>query len=306
MKIFLALEVFTVANASGKITEIQRNLNGDWIEQFRQTNSRIKRGDGGIKNGMNGFKPLAAMIMYMQDELNTDEDPQQNSAQFEDKLQEFEDRYTNYGCYCWIDGVDSGVLGGGKARDKTDKACKELYKCYKCLKLDYGADYTDINYAVDFTTIINENGKKKRHLECTNNSKTDGEHICECDKKFAESLASAEKNCDENAPKNDKFENCMDHSKYSNLDGIFDGHSPEQCEKSFQNETKDHCCGLYPERFPYDSSVSECCQENITNENGVQSHTFTIYDPIGQCFSEGGKTVQSEPGNPHSYLVHSD
>ena len=72
----------------------------------------------------------------------------------------------------------------------SDHHCKELYRCYKCVNIDYSANYTDIDYVVDFTS----NGGA-RELDCTVNSKQDAENICECDKRFAANIAATEKSC---------------------------------------------------------------------------------------------------------------
>ena len=103
----------------------------------------------------------------------------------------FKEKYTNYGCYCWIDGADAGVIGGGKTKDMTDHHCKELYRCYKCVNIDYAKNYTDVEYNVNFT----EDDSGNRQLDCSVNSKQDAENICECDKRFAENIASTVDNC---------------------------------------------------------------------------------------------------------------
>ena len=51
-----------------------------------------------------------------------------NKNIYDTKVGELEALYTNYGCYCWIDGAGAGVIGGGKTKDMTDHHCKELYR----------------------------------------------------------------------------------------------------------------------------------------------------------------------------------
>lgn len=75
---------------------------------------------------------------------------------------DFVDKFTNYGCYCWILGVDKGVIGGGQTRDQIDGLCGQLYKCYKCLNIDYGNQETLFNYDV----LLNEDDDGNRELEC--------------------------------------------------------------------------------------------------------------------------------------------
>ena len=135
--------------------DIKRSMTGDWINQFY---GRSRRAD---VQGEKGFRPMAAMKMYMSGAGNNRNDPQ-DLAEFENMLDDMEAKYTNYGCYCWINGVDSGVLGGGKTKDVTDHHCKELYRCYKCVQNDYAKNYTDVSYTVDFTM---KNGE--RALDCS-------------------------------------------------------------------------------------------------------------------------------------------
>ena len=73
----------------------------------------------------------------------------------------------------------------------TDHHCKELYRCYKCVNIDYAKNYTDTSYNVEFTT--DEVGN--RQLDCKVNSEQDAENICECDKRFAENIAATVDSC---------------------------------------------------------------------------------------------------------------
>ena len=148
-------------------------------------------------DGAKGFEPLAAMILYMTG-FDSDNKNPENHASFKNKMKNLEDIYTNYGCYCWIDGLDSGVIGGGKTKDMSDHHCKELYRCYKCVNMDYAKNYTDVDYTVDFTS-----GSGERQLDCTVNSKQDAENICECDKRFAKDIAATQQSCKVCLKKND-------------------------------------------------------------------------------------------------------
>ena len=104
---------------------------------------------------------MAAMKLYLSGAGENSDDPR-DLAQFESMLSDLENKYTNYGCYCWINGMADGVLGGGRPRDVTDHHCKELYRCYKCVNNDYNKNYTDVSYTVNFTM---ENGQ--RALDCS-------------------------------------------------------------------------------------------------------------------------------------------
>ena len=241
--------------------EVSRTLKGDWIDQFYGGRSRREI------DGVKGFRPMAAMKLYLSGAGANSDDPR-DLDEFESMLSDLENKYTNYGCYCWINGMADGVLGGGRPRDVTDHHCKELYRCYKCVNNDYNKNYTDVSYTVNFTM---ENGQ--RALDCSGkfdyrvgnfiqtkkteflkpllgNSKQDGENICECDKRFAENIAQAEEICNANGADDEEYgSHCLSDSlKTKNGGGPFDPSKPASCKKEFHGHDKDHCCGFYPNR----------------------------------------------------------
>ena len=57
------------------------------------------------------------MMMYMNG-FGADFSSPENSNRYFEEVARLEDTYTNYGCYCWIDGAQSGVVGGGKTKEK--------------------------------------------------------------------------------------------------------------------------------------------------------------------------------------------
>lgn len=284
MKLFL-LSTVNCATLMGS-ADIKRTITGDWINQFY---GRTRRAD---VQGELGFRPMAAMKMYMSNAGNNNADPS-DLAEFENMLDEMEQKYTNYGCYCWINGVDSGVLGGGKTKDMTDHHCKELYRCYKCVQADYAKNYTDVSYTVDFAM---ENGE--RSLDCSANSKQDAENICECDKRFAENIAKAEQSCDAGSPADPEWgEHCMEETfRTKNGGGSFDPSDAAKCNKQFHGHNNENCCGFYPNRYPYDINQADCCR---VSQGNVE--IFSI-QPLGVCEGAGGDIVMSEKGDPHSYI----
>jgi len=304
MKISNAFVLFGLASAKpsimgGKLAEtVSRKIRGDWVNQMMP--ARQRRAD---VDGMKGFKPLAAMILYMTGFDQDGKDPESH-AQFSNKLQELEDVYTNYGCYCWINGVGNGVVGGGKTKDMSDHHCKELYRCYKCVNIDYAQNYTDVDYVVDFNT---QNGQ--RNLDCTVNSKQDAENICECDKRFAANIAATQQSCKSGANDNEQFgAYCMDEQWRTTSGKVLDSgeagpfNPSKMCDKRKMNHEKDHCCGIYPNRYPYDSNFKECCQEDIFDQNADKTLAFNLMRS-GECEDAGGLVVVSEEGNPHSYVA---
>ena len=65
MKIFL-LSTFA-ADAKLALNEVSRTLTGEWINDFYNSpDSKVDRFKREIAEGEKGFRPLAAMMLYMQ------------------------------------------------------------------------------------------------------------------------------------------------------------------------------------------------------------------------------------------------
>lgn len=274
---------------------VRRYVTGNWID------SMIPRHRREATDFVEGFRTLAVMMAYANGFGNDAQNPK-NNANFEAEINRLEGLYTNYGCYCWIDGVAAGVIGGGKTKDMTDYHCKELYRCYKCVNIDYAKNYTDVSYNVD----LNVDSDGQRTIDCKVNGKQDAENICECDKRFAESLADVNNGCAAGAdadPRHGAY--CMDEGmrtitgirQDNGNPGTFD--SRNTCEKAMPEHNKDHCCGLYPNRLPYDSNFAECCQLEAKVEGGKKFKKVAA----GECQDLGGQVVVSEKGNPSSYVA---
>jgi len=307
MKISNAIFLLGLSSAKpsimgGKLAQsVRRSIQGDWV------NKMIPRHRRDDIDGTKGFKPLAAMILYMQGFNGDSADPEAHST-FQAEMDNLENIYTSYGCYCWIDGIGSGVIGGGRTKDMSDHHCKELYRCYKCVNIDYAQNYTDIDYDVDFK--MGDNGE--RQLDCQINNKQDGENICECDKRFAANIAATEKSCKAGAAADPMFgEYCIDEQWRTTsgnvlgttTEGPFNPHNDASCEKQHHGHDKDNCCGIYPNRYPYDKKMKECCQEERTGADTNPVTTWSLYKS-GECEeTPNGIIVESEEGNPHSYVA---
>ena len=51
------------------------------------------------------------MMMFLMTENGKYKYDSSDKQDFSEELRELENQYTNYGCYCWIDGADAGVIG---------------------------------------------------------------------------------------------------------------------------------------------------------------------------------------------------
>ena len=110
----------------------------------------------------NSAHGLATMAAFLQAPHVSQRNSISSIEAFDFSVVDFIDKFTNYGCYCWILGVDKGVIGGGQTRDQIDGLCGQLYKCYKCLNIDYGNQDTLFNY--DVSLIAHDDGS--RELKC--------------------------------------------------------------------------------------------------------------------------------------------
>ena len=274
--------------------EVTRQITGSWLDQF--INSKNPNARAAIDGGK-GFRPLASMMLYMTGFGKNNNDPEAKNN-FEKRLKRLEKAYTNYGCYCWINGVDEGVTGGGRVKDVSDHHCKELYRCYKCVNIDYSKNYTDVSYTVDFTT----DGNGNRQLDCSANSKQDAENICECDKRFAENIAITEQSCAAGDAADEMYGNhCQDESfRTGNGGGSFD--PKNQCDKQFHGHDKDRCCGIYPNRYPYDENHKDCCKTTAVDGDANAVDIFSLMPADGRCEDSGGEVVVSVDGDPHQYI----
>ena len=100
-----------------------------------------------------------------------------------------------YACYC-----NRLVTGGGAVpgkEDPNDALCLDLYKCYKCINIDYdiAGKYNTISYDAKYDE--SENSIKCK--DDKNDPSTDlGNlpfNICDCDRKFANNLLENYKQC---------------------------------------------------------------------------------------------------------------
>lgn len=156
----------------------------------------------------------------------------------------------------------------------------------------------EFHFTVDFTT----NNAGNRELDCSVNSKQDASNICECDKRFALNIAATQESCasDASSADDEHGDFCMDEQyRTTNGGGKFDPR--QQCEKQFHGHDKDKCCGVYPNRYPYDSDHKDCCQMQQFDEQGESFLDFILQPANGRCEQEGGTVVVSVEGEPHTY-----
>jgi len=219
---------------------------------------------------------------------------------YKTEMKRLEEKYTNYGCYCYISGADNGVHGGGKARDQVDQHCKDLYNCYKCLGKDFEVTHNQMafmEYNVDLS--IGPNGAKD--ITCTDRLQERAgcpRNLCECDKKFAQAIAKLDDDC-QNDPTSASCQSKELRTTAANPPGPFNSpNDPSVCKINHLHDGSGEkaCCGTFPERFLYDPEKQDCCEvstDNILEEIIVPADTCD--EKYAGRLVELGHTVHDHP-----------
>jgi len=173
-----------------------------------------------------------------------------------------------YGCWCFF-GYDAGTVGRGPAVNEYDEVCKAVTNCYRCARFDgeqegEACDPWSTDYQADFS---HNNDNKNISATCMNsqNSRNCEWRTCSCEMNmiasFFKLLFSPTLTFDESF----KHENGFDWELECPVSGV---------------ASNRQCCGLYPNRRPYDDGPTRSC-----------CHHRNIYNPANAQCCEDGSTV---------------
>ena len=96
---------------------------------------------------------------------------------------DFKNMIRNYGCYCLPIGGGKNTAQAGQAVDDTDKACRDLSRCYKCLDIDFAHNPENEKFRWTETN----NGE----FDCSDARNTEAQKAhCACDAEFAMTLGA--------------------------------------------------------------------------------------------------------------------
>lgn len=291
-KKLLIFALTTPALSGNLVGRVDRRITGEFVDEFLP---RAKRDGDSLSEA--SIRPLAAMSGYLAGLGGNRKDPESHKK-FDKYLEKFTDSYTNYGCHCWINGAEKPFVGIGKASDETDKACQNLQRCYKCLNADYGNDLIT-KYNVAFKYKLST---KTRYLDCSKNDPM-SEHLCLCDKQFAEQINQIEEKCDsgdDSVCPQDKFITISGGGSFDPNGNKNACARPPLMRSGVKAETQ--CCGIYPNRIPFESSNKECCRNTVFNGEGIQMEIFGIV-VVHECHNMDGVAVKSKPGEPYNYIT---
>lgn len=167
---------------------------------------------------------------------------------------DFGDRINKYGCHCFPGGTKAAG-GVGPAVDALDSLCKKLYKCHKCIQIEFGADAVDVNDG-RYTWALNDDGS----LNCDRNQNNPARKaLCQCDVAYAESMKTLWDD--------DNFnEYYWLNNRHSRREDTFDYDSTCVAAGNGGGQAADSCCGdSFPNKEPFDSTQRACCASTVYN-----------------------------------------
>merc|ERR1712226_658570 len=201
--------------------------------------------------------------------------------------EDFSSRLNNYGCHCFINGAKNPG-GHGHPVNEIDEACRDLYRCRKCIEIEYQVDN---DFIVDgrYTWGID----KPNTLNCRKNAKNKARKaLCECDRHFAITIGDVwtdlfydfsfwrdDKNMKENQTFNyDKRCRAVGNGVMSSsaassaTSGAINwgSNSPQSPSpiiskpQAIPSSHVDKCCGSgFPYMQPFDSAQKSCCGSTL-------------------------------------------
>jgi len=160
----------------------------------------------------------------------------------------------NYGCWCSFDGLSN--RNKGVPQDGIDELCQSLQKCYRCSIMD-GRDSGDLCHPWTEEYVVNGQwGGKEIEMQCLEANQDDecAFHTCCCEMSFISRLFEA------------LFEGAANGAPAYNSEFLHsNGFNYEQTclPVAPSGPVQLECCGAYPDRSPFNSERSTCCNEEL-------------------------------------------
>lgn len=189
---------------------------------------------------------------------------------------DFGDKINKYGCHCFPNG--SKAAGGvGPAVDAMDALCKKLYKCHKCIQIEFGVDAVDVNDG-RYTWGLNDDGS----LNCEKNQNNPARKaLCECDVAYAYAMKTI---WDDDSFNNYYWLNNRNARQNADNGLVFNYDDTCVAAGNGGGQAADSCCGdSFPNKEPYDSSQRACCSSTVYNIFTQECCTDGSIAGIGSC-----------------------
>lgn len=161
----------------------------------------------------------------------------------------------NYGCWCSFDG-QATQRNKGVPQDAIDELCQSLQKCYRCSIMD-GRDSGEVCYPWSAEYVVNGQwGGKEIEIQCLEANQDDecAFHTCCCEMSFISRLFDV------------LFEGAASGNPAHNPDLLQEnGFNYEQTclPVAPPGPVQLECCGAYPNRAPFNSERSVCCNDEL-------------------------------------------
>jgi len=188
---------------------------------------------------------------------------------------DFGDRINKYGCHCFPGGTKAAG-GVGPAVDALDSLCKKLYKCHKCIQIEYGVDAVDVNDG-RYTWAVNDDGS----LNCDKNQNNPARKaLCQCDRAYAYAMKTL---WDDDSFNSYYWLNNR-HAR-QNAGDVFNYDETCVAAGNSGGGAADQCCGsAFPNKEPFDSTQRSCCNDStVFNIFTQECCTDGSIAGIGSC-----------------------
>jgi len=155
----------------------------------------------------------------------------------------------NYGCWC---NMGANLLKGiGLVIDDYDQACQNMQRCLRCAEMDADKNGYDCNPRTDdYTARMRFNGKSLlANCDEMNEGNPCGTSLCTCETQFISEV----------------MDNLWSGAFYDSSNLHENGFEREtSCMSGVIGQPQFECCGLYPQRFPYNVNQQDCCTDDVT------------------------------------------
>lgn len=184
----------------------------------------------------------------------------------------FGDKINKYGCHCFPGG-NKAAGGVGPAVDALDSLCKKLYKCHKCIQIEFGPDAVDVNDG-RYTWQQEDDGS----LGCDKNKNNPARYaLCKCDRAYAYAMKTI---WDDDSFNTWYWLN----NRHARQNESFDYDSTCVAAGNNGGASADECCGVdFPDKEPFDSTQRECCVSTVYNRFTQQCCADGSIKGIGSC-----------------------
>lgn len=174
-----------------------------------------------------------------------------------------------WGYGCWCNFGDELGWGRGPTLDEYDHVCNLMMRCNKCAKMD-AEDRGDVCDPKTESFNANLRWDKEQFAlvaDCSAENDNDcGVHLCSCETTFIANLIKALWTDNDLVPgyahSNTTWDGslCVPQKPEETLEDIFGTTlAPTTVEDEEADESEMFCCGLYPDRYSYNSALWGCC-----------------------------------------------